>query len=156
MATPNSSRRKKVATLTELGLPIRRSKVEPKNQYELVCKQQFSDIKSSLKKIEREQKVQSNSLLEVREKVFDGFGSKIDAVNKDVGQLRKDNEESHKETKGILKSLIIVFIGGLLTIIAAILVNILVFNPKVNIEKQLQPIIEMIQENENAIDNQSP
>lgn len=153
MATPNRQHKKAVLPASLL---MGRTKVEPKDQYELVCAQQFKDIKTSLKEIKREQKIQSVSLLEVREKVFDGFGDKIGTVNKDVGQLRKDNEESHKEIKGTLKSLIIVFIGGLLTIIAAILVNILVFNPKVNIEKQLQPIVEMIQENADAIDNQSP
>ena len=153
MATSNRQHKKAVLPVSLL---MGRTKVEPKDQYELVCAQQFTDIKSSLKEIKREQKTQSTSLLEVREKVFDGFGEKIDAVNKDVSQLRGDNETSHKEIKGTLKSLVIVFISGLLMIIAAILINIFVFNPKVDIEKQLQPIVEMIQENANAIDNQSP
>jgi len=153
MATPNRQHKRAVLPVSLL---MGRTKVEPKDQYELVCAQQFKDIKTSLKEIKREQKTQSTSLLEVREKVFDGFGEKIEAVNKDVSQLREDNETSHKEIKGTLKSLVIVFISGLLMIIAAILVNIFVFNPKVDIEKQLQPIVEMIQENANAIDNQSP
>lgn len=156
MAISQPNKRKITTALSELDLPPRGTEMEPKEQYELVCSKQFRDIKTSLRKIEREQKAQSKSLAEVREKVFDGFDTRIDAVDKDVEQLRRDNETDHKEIKGTLKSLVVVLISGLMMIIAAILINIFVFNPKANIEKQLKPIIEMLEERINETDNQGP
>lgn len=89
---------------------------------------EFKDVKEVLNRIEKEQWSQRDSLSQVREKVFDGFGEKIDAVERNMNQLREDIEASRKDVKNTFKSLVIVFISGLLMIIAAIIVNIFVFN----------------------------
>lgn len=114
-------------------------------QYKQVCEQQFKDTERLVNEIGEEQSIQRRILDKIREKVFNGFGEKIESVEKDMNQLRKDNESSHREVRGTLRSLMIVFISGLLTIIAAIIVNIYISNSRMDVQ-ELETVMETMQE----------
>jgi len=114
-------------------------------QYKRVCEQQFKDIGRTVNEIGEEQHIQRRILDKIREKVFDGFGEKIESVEKDMNQMQIDNGNSHREIRGTLRSLMIVFISGLLTIIAAIIVNIYISNSRMDV-RELETVMETMQE----------
>lgn len=125
-------------------------------QYAIVCGARFKTLDEGQERIEKKTDENTGVLDRVRERVFDGFGTRIVAVEKDVKQLRLDNSNDHKDIKGALKSLAIVVGTGLFILIAAMIANIWVDRTMnvVEVKKQLAPIIleveNMLEEQNNA------
>lgn len=132
-------------------------------QYATVCGAMFGTLNEGQERIEKKTNENTQVLGRVRERVFDGFGTRIAAVEKDMKQFRIDNSTDHKEIKGALKSLAIVVGTGLFILIAAMIANIWVDRTLdvTEVKKQLAPIVRevenMLEEQKNAtLNNQGP
>lgn len=78
-------------------------------------------LEGEFAKLDRVVRAQAKSLSRVERKVFNGFGSKIDAVEQKVDRNLLNDEKSHEELKDMVKSQNKTFIIFFSLIFAALL-----------------------------------